>query len=129
MTNEQRVEIEGTDYTIEIDNNEVKDVRETASFDDTEAAELRAELRKFGDTTTGNFHVHVYQTALQKVLGLIGEAMQGSDLEIVRIGESRLGDECTYIEWEQESAMGLYDTPERDPDPKTPAGADAQRGF
>lgn len=119
--NEQRVEIDGKDYTITVANDEVQDVRETESFYDTEAAELRAELRKFGDTTTGDFHVHVYQTALQEVLEVIGQAMQGSDLEIVRIGESRLGENCTFIEWEQPSAMGLYDTPD-DPDPKTPAG-------
>jgi len=121
--NEQRVEIDGKDYTIIVANDEVQDVRETESFYDTEAAELRAELRKFGDTTTGDFHVHVYQTALQEVLEVIGQAIQGSDLEIVRIGESRLGENCTFIEWGQPSAMGLYDTPD-DPDPKTPAGTE-----
>jgi hypothetical protein len=120
--NEQRVEIDGKDYTITVSDDEVQEVRETESWHDTEAGELRASLRKFGDTTTGNFHVHVYKTALQDVLEEIGEAMKGSDLRVVRIAESRLGEDCTYIEWEQPSAMGLYNTPE-EPDPKTPAGA------
>lgn len=121
--NKERLEIEGQDYTIEVAGDEIRDVYKTESFRDTEAFELREELRKFPDTTIGTFHVHVYKTSIQDVLEVIGEAMQGSDLEIVRIGDSRLGEDCTYIEWEQPSAMGLYDTPD-EPDPKTPAGTE-----
>lgn len=121
--NEERVEIDGKDYTIAVENDEVVDVHETESFYDTESHELIQKFQQMPNTTAGNFYVHAYETGLQEVVKDIGEAMAASDVAITRMGESRLGENCIYIEWEQPSAMGLYDTPD-EPDPKTPEGAE-----
>lgn len=111
---ESRVKIDGTDYTIEVEDDEVVDIYETESFRDTEAFALQQEMQKSPNTTAGNFHVHAYKGSLKDVLVVIGEYMNNSDLEIVRIDESKYGEDCVLIEWEQPSAMGLYDTPEKE---------------
>jgi len=109
---EDVVEIDGEYYTATIENNEVQNIYKTDSYRDTESYQLAKTLQTFPETSTGNFCVHVYESVLLEVLDLIGDSVESSDLEIVRMEESKLSENAIYIEWEQDSAMGRYDTPE-----------------
>lgn len=108
---EQMISIDGEMYKIEIVDDNIENI-EQESFKDTETFELQEELSPVA--TTVPFGAHIPESSLREALMKISEKMLGSDLEITRVEDSNMSDGAVYIEWEQESARGLYDTPDEE---------------
>jgi hypothetical protein len=127
--NEQKVDINGELYSVEIEDDEIQNIEVAESYWNTASGELQKSLDNIG--TSGAFCAHIPEENLQDALHMIGEKMTTTDIKISRIEESTLSEGGTFIQWEQPSARGLHNTP-KDDKPKdlyTPEGEPARRGF